>query len=253
MDVFSTGMEKRMKTDPFYMKPLLWLEYRRLKRYEKKIFGYFNNKTIISAQDRATIPHPEKEKIIVVLNGVDTEFFKPLGRKKEFEILFNGNMSYPPNVESVEFLVEKIMPYVWSKMPHVRVLISGATPVKRVTELASEKVVISGWVDDIRENFAKSRILVAPMQISIGLQNKLLEAMAMNIPCVTSRLANNALGAIPNEQIMVAEKPEEYARIIIDLLQNESKANKIAQNGHKFALLNFNWKYTTDKLEKLFR
>jgi sugar transferase (PEP-CTERM/EpsH1 system associated) len=251
MDVFSKGIARRISTDPFYMKPLLWLEYRRLLRYEKKIFGYFNNKTIISAQDRSLIPHPERQQIVVVPNGVDTEFFKPIGRRKEFELLFNGNMSYPPNVESAEFLVEKIMPLVWSKMPHVRVLISGAAPSKRVLQLASEKVVVSGWVDDIRENFAKSRILVAPMQISIGLQNKLLEAMAMNIPCVTSTLANNALGAKAGEQILVADTPEEYARSIISLLQDEGKTAKLAQSGYKFALSNFNWKYTTSILEKL--
>jgi polysaccharide biosynthesis protein PslH len=251
MDVFSKGIERRKKTDPFYMKPLLALEYSRLVKYEEKVFSWFRNKTIISAQDRDLIPHPDRRQIKVVPNGVDTDFFKPLSRKKEFELLFNGNMNYPPNVESVEYLVEKIMPYVWNRMPAVRLLISGASPNSRVMELGSEKVVISGWVDDVRENYAKSRILVAPMQISIGLQNKLLEAMAMQLPCVTSSLANNALGAKHNEQIMVADKPEQYALQIIELLQNETKARQIAMNGYRFAVDNFNWKGTTAILERL--
>ena len=251
MDVFSKGIERRKATDPFYMKPFLWLEYMRLLKYEKNIFSYFKNKTIISKQDRDLVPHPDRSQIRVIPNGVDTDYFKPMARKKEFELLFNGNMNYPPNVESVEFLVEKIMPYVWSRMPHVRLLISGASPNNRVKELESDKVVISGWVDDVRENYAKSKILVAPMQISIGLQNKLLEAMAMEIPCVTSALANNALGAKHNEQIMVAEKPEQYALHIIELLQNEAKAKQIAGNGYQFALGNFNWRSTTAELEKL--
>lgn len=251
MDVFSKGIERRKATDPFYMKPFLWLEYRRLLKYEKNIFSYFTNKTIISKQDRDLIPHPDHSQIRVIPNGVDTDYFKPMARKKEFELLFNGNMNYPPNVESVEFLVEKIMPYVWSRMPQVRLLISGASPSSRVKELESGNVVISGWVDDVRENYAKSKILVAPMQISIGLQNKLLEAMAMQIPCVTSALANNALGAKHNDQIMVAEKPEQYALHIIELLTNEAKAKQIANNGYKFALDNFNWRSTTAELEKL--
>jgi sugar transferase (PEP-CTERM/EpsH1 system associated) len=251
MDVFSKGMQRRMSTDPFYMRPLLWMEYRRLKRYERKVFALFNNKTIISEQDRELIPHEQRHTISVVPNGVDTSFFKPLGRRKEFEVLFNGNMSYPPNVESAEFLVEKIMPYVWKKIPAARVLISGANPAKRVQELASDRVVVSGWVDDIRENFAKSRMLVAPMQISIGLQNKLLEAMAMNIPCITSVLANNALGARPGEQVLVAEKPEDYAKHIIALLENEASAARLAQSGMKFAISNFNWQAATARLEAL--
>ena len=149
-------------------------------------------------------------------------------------------MNYPPNIESVEYLVEKVMPYVWHKLPNTRLLISGATPNATVLDLASDRVVVTGWVDDIRINFAKSKILVAPMQISIGLQNKLLEAMAMQLPCITSNLANNALGAKPNEQILVADTPEQYARHIIDLLQNESKAQQIAMNGYQFAIGKFN-------------
>lgn len=251
MDVFSKGMERRKSTEPFYMKPFLAMEYRRLKRYENKVFAYFTTKTIISEQDKNFIPHPQKQNIVVVPNGVDTSYFKPIIHKKEFDLLFNGNMNYPPNIESVEYLVEKIMPYVWHKFPNTRLLISGATPSKEVLDLASDKVIVSGWVDDIRVNFAKSKILVAPMQISIGLQNKLLEAMAMQLPCITSSLANNALGAKPDEQILVADNPEQYARHVIDLLQNEAKAKQIAMNGYQFVVNGFNWQSTTAILEKL--
>ncbi|HET6225721.1 MAG TPA: glycosyltransferase, partial [Bacteroidia bacterium] len=97
-----------------------------------------------------------------------------------------------------------------------------------------------------------SKILTAPMQISIGLQNKLLEAMAMKLPCITSTLANNALQAKPGEQILVADTPEEYAKCILSLLNNENELNRIAENGYQYALNNFNWHQTTQLLEKLF-
>ncbi len=252
MDIFSKGMERRKNSEPFYMKPFLALEYKRLLKYENNVFDYFNNKTIISEQDRNFIPHLKKETIKVITNGVDTDFFKPIQRTKDFVLLFNGNMNYPPNIESVEYLVTQIMPFVWSKLPNTRLLISGATPNDRVLALKSSKVIISGSVEDIRENFAKSKVLVAPMQISIGLQNKLLEGMAMQIPCITSSLANNALGAINNNQIMVADTPKEFAICIIELLTNESKAKQIALNGYEFVIKNFNWQSTTTQLEQLF-
>ncbi|MFY9309475.1 MAG: glycosyltransferase [Bacteroidia bacterium] len=251
MDVFSKGMERRKNTEPFYMKPLLWLEFKRLLKYERKVFGYFNNKIIISEQDKNLIQHPEKAQIKVVPNGVDTDFFVPVQRRKEFELLFNGNMNYPPNIESVEYLVNKIMPLVWKKLPGTRLLISGASPHKRVLAMHSDKVEISGWVDDIRDNFAKCRLLVAPMQISIGLQNKLLEAMAMQLPCITSPLANNALGAKSGEQILVADNPQQYADAIVLLLQDETLAKQIALKGYKYALSNFNWQQTTALLDNL--
>lgn len=252
MDVFSKGIERRKKTGPFYLKPLFWLEYKRLVKYERTVFGYFNNKTIISEQDKNFIQHPERQQIKVVPNGVDMEFFKAVPQKKEFELLFNGNMNYPPNIESVEYLVNRIMPLVWKKEPAVRLLISGASPHKRVIALHSEKVQVSGWVDDIRENFGKSKLLVAPMQISIGLQNKLLEAMAMQMPCITSTLANNALRAKAGEQIVVADTPEQYANHIIELLTDETKAKQIAMNGYRYVMSNFNWQNTTATLDSLF-
>ncbi len=253
MDIFSKGMERRIATAPFYMKPLLAIEHRRLLKYEHDIFEDFNNKTIISGQDRNLIPHPKKNEIVVIPNGVDSNYFMPVPHEKDFELLFNGNMNYPPNIESVEYLVNKIMPLVWTKLPNTRLLISGASPNKRVLNLKSDNVIISGWVEDIRINFARSKILVAPMQISIGLQNKLLEAMAMQLPCITSTLANNALGAKHNEQIIVADAPEQYAQYIIELLQNEIKAKQIAVNGYNFVINNFNWQKTTAVLEQLFK
>jgi len=253
MDIFSKGMERRKSTSPFYLKPILGIEYRRLLTYENKIFDSFTNKTIISEQDKSFLPHPDKEEIVVIPNGVDTSYFKPMESKKEFELLFNGNMNYPPNIESVQYLVNKVMPLIWKQKPEVRLLISGANPNSKVLELKSDRVVVSGWMNDIRENFAKSKILAAPMQISIGLQNKLLEAMAMKLPCVTSTLANNALKAKPNEQILVADTPEEYAKSIVSLLNDEAMMNRIAENGYQYALSNFNWHNTTKLLEKLFQ
>ncbi|MGQ0829066.1 MAG: glycosyltransferase [Bacteroidota bacterium] len=253
MDVFSKGMERRKLTGSIFMKPVLAMEYRRLVRYERDVFQYFNNKTIISEQDKNLIQHQNKKEIKVIPNGIDANYFKNIPQEKKFELLFSGNMSYPPNVESVEYLVNKIMPLIWLKQPSVRLLISGASPNNRVLALKSDRVIVSGWVKDIRENYAKSKILVAPMQISIGLQNKLLEAMAMQIPCITSTLANNALVAKHNQEIMVADTPAAYAQYIFELLQNETKAKQIAMNGYHFVIRNFNWQGTTAMLEQLFR
>ena len=137
------------------------MEYKRLLGYESEVFDCFTNKIIISEQDRSLIPHPSRSEIKIISNGIDTAFFKPMTRPKEFELLFNGNMNYPPNIESAEFLVNKIMPLVWAQMPMVRLLISGTSPNEKVLALESEKVIISGWVEDVRENYAKSKILVA--------------------------------------------------------------------------------------------
>jgi sugar transferase (PEP-CTERM/EpsH1 system associated) len=250
-DVFSKNVERRLAISPFYMKPFLRMEYRRLLRYEHDIFDMFDNKIIISAPDRDLIPHPDRDKIIVSRNGVDTTFFMPMDREKEYDLVFTGNMGYPPNINAAEFLAHKILPHVLPHKPGIKILIAGANPNIRVSVLKSENIDVSGWVPDMRECYAMAKIFIAPMQIGTGLQNKLLEAMAMKIPCITSPLANQALLAKENEEILIADTPEAYAQHIIFLLDNPEKASQIAKAGYDYIIKNFTWEAETDKIEKL--
>jgi len=139
-------------------------------------------------------------------------------------------MGYPPNINAAEYLVRKILPVVIKRKPDIKLLIAGANPHLRVSVLKSANVEVSGWVSDMRECYAAAKIFIAPMQIGTGLQNKLLEAMAMQVPCITSALANQALKAAENEEILIADTPAEYANCIIDLLNNPNLAEKIAIN-----------------------
>jgi len=250
-DAFSKGLERRIHTSPWYKVPFLKFEYKRLLKYENRIFGYFDNCTIISKPDQELIPHEKKHEIIIVPNGVDTDFFKPLERPKTYHLVFNGNMSYPPNINGAEYIAREILPLLIKKKPEIRILLSGATPDKRVRALQSGHIHISGWVDDIRESYACARIFIAPMQIGIGLQNKLLEAMAMKIPAITSVLANNALNARPGEDILVGNTPEEYVNHIINLLDNPDFSDTIARNGYNFVQKNYNWENATAILESI--
>ena len=219
--------------------------------YERMAFDQFNNKIIISYPDRDLIPHPEKEKIVVVANGVDTDFFHPLTREKEYDLVFTGNMGYPPNIDAAEFLVNKILPLVLEKRPDLRVLIAGTSPTMRVMVLRSPHVEVSGWVPDMREAYARAKIFIAPMQLGTGLQNKLLEAMAMKIPCITSSLANQALNAKPGEEILVGETPQEYTHHILTLLKDKDSAASIGEKGLQFVLKNYSWETETAKIEAL--
>tara|TARA_Y100000589_G_scaffold331027_1_gene382755 strand:- start:78674 stop:79822 length:1149 start_codon:yes stop_codon:yes gene_type:complete len=253
MDALARGMERRIEKEPFYLKPFLKSESIRLKRYEREIFDFFDAATIISEQDRNLIVHLKNECIYVVPNGVDYSKFKTNNSiKKRFDIIFSGNMAYPPNIDSAEYLVNNIMPLVWAKNPNVNVVLAGANPVKRVQQLASEKITVTGWVEDISEYYAASKIFVAPMQIGTGLQNKLLEAMAMKIPCITSPLANNALQAKPGKDILIGNTSEEYAQSIIALLTNKNLAEEIAQNGHQFIKEKYTWEGSTKILQNIF-
>lgn len=252
MDALSQGMERRIKKAPFYLKPFVKIEATRLKRYEHFIFKSFDHKVIISEQDRELIIHAKNDNIQIIRNGVDQSYFETSKQEKEFDLLFTGNMSYPPNVDGVEFIVKKILPLVWKEKPDVKLVIAGANPSSKVLKLAQERVEVTGWVDDIRTYYAKSNIFIAPMQIGTGLQNKLLEAMSMQVACITSPLANNALQAIHNENILIGKTPEEYKNYIIKLIDDKDFNKQIAAAGKLFVAENYTWEQSTLQLERLF-
>jgi glycosyltransferase involved in cell wall biosynthesis len=120
-----------------------------------------------------------------------------------------------------------------------------------VLSLASDHVTVSGWVDDIRTSYAQSRIFVAPMFIGTGLQNKLLEAMAMGLPCITTPLANNALGATDGENILLAEQTEVFVEKIVVFLTEKDMFAEIGNKGQLFVKHNYSWNYQNDQLIKL--
>lgn len=248
MDTLSKGMERRIPSSPFYLRRILRLEANRLKKYESVLYVYFDKHTIISQQDQELIFLEERENIKVIPNGIDVDFFKPSVTEKKYDLLFNGNMQYEPNVVGALYIVNEILPLVHKVNPNVNLLISGTSPAREILSLESEKVHVSGWINDIRDAYNSARVFIAPMQIGTGLQNKLLEAMAMQLPCITSKLANNALNAKVGEEILIGNTPQEYADLILSLLENDELSSRIAENGYKYVTTTFNWEKSTEML-----
>ena len=252
MDVLSAGMARRATQAPLWQRPVLALEAQRLRAYETAAFDWFQHHTIISDQDRQLIQHPRRDQIELVLNGIDTDFFQPRPTAgKEYEVLFCGNMAYHPNVDAACFLAEEIMPLVRQQIPGARLLIAGTTPAPRVLALASAHVTVSGWVPDIRDAYASARVFVAPMRVGTGLQNKLLEALAMQLPCVTTPLANNALGGTDGLELRVAAGAPALATTISSLLADAAGAEVLAARGCAFVKQHYTWAGATAHLEAL--
>lgn len=253
MDTLSKGMERRAENAPFHLRPFFKAETRRLIGYENLMLDLFDHHAIISAQDRDLLYHPQRDHVKVIPNGVDMAYFIPRETEKKHDLLFTGNMNYAPNIDSVLFLVHHVLPLVHAKRPGTTLLIAGVDPDQRVRDLAvhDPKVTVSGWVKDIRDSYASARIFVAPMQIGTGLQNKLLEAMAMRMPCVTSDLANNAVGAEPGGAILIGHEPQDYADHILHLLSDPEERERLAANGQQFVRQTFDWDRSTERLDKL--
>ena len=250
MDVFSSDMRRRKDVSSGLTKWVFATESKRIAQYEEAIFPAFQKHSIISTQDRDLLPITNKQQIVVMPNGTDVDITFPNPIEKEYDILFFGNLSYTPNVESAVFLAQQIVPELLKKHPNLKVLIAGATPHKRVLALANNTIEVKGWIEDKWACFASAKVFAAPMLINVGMQNKILEAMAVKTPCVATSLANNAIGAKHNSQIIVAETAAEFVAAIEELITNDALATEIAANAYTFVSSNYSWNATTKQLEE---
>lgn len=246
MDALSMGIKRRIDLQPFYKKWIFQIEANRLVTYEREIFDYFEFKTIISEQDRKLIQHPEAKNILCVPNGISQHFFEYPEINKDVDLVFTGNMSYPPNIEASKFIVQQILP----ELSNCKLLISGSSPAPSLKEMAQDtkSVELTGWVDDIRESYARGKIFIAPMFIGTGMQNKLLEAMAMGLPCITTSLANNAIQGIHKKHILVADNQAEFIHYTKLLLSDSVLRDEIGRNAKDFVKLHFSWSSSINKL-----
>ncbi len=249
MDAFSKGIERRIPDQSFLNKYFFRQEFIRLKKYERDIFEYFEEHIIISEQDRNYILHSKSNDISILKNGITKHFLeiKP-DSVKTYDLIFTGNMSYPPNIAAGIYIAKKILPLLNKE---IRFLISGVNPHHSIRKLASTSIEITGWVEDITESYIKSKIFIAPMFIGTGLQNKLLEAMALGIPCITTTMANTALGAFPEESILIADNEFEFKLQIERLLTDNFLYQKIQKNALSFVQNNFSWEHLNEQLTEL--
>lgn len=250
MDAFAAGMQRRAKNTKGPTRWIWQIEYQRLKQQEEAVFHWFDRHTVITKQDQQLIHHPDKEQIKVVSNGIDLHYFQlpNPSPEKDVDILFAGNMSYAPNVRAAQFIAEKVVPLLRPAFPQLRVALVGTDPHPQVKQLAGKGVEVTGWVENIAYWYARSKVMFAPMEIGAGLQNKLLEAMALKLPCVTSPMAREAMDSATHDFVPVAEEPEKYATVLADLLEDAAKRKALGEAGYHYVTRHHDWDAISERL-----
>ena len=253
MDALSKGLERRIKISKFWQKPFVKMEWQRMKRFENLAFEFFNNHIIISSSDRNEIAHINNKNIEIIPNGIDTNYFQKIKTKKIYDLIFIGNLSYVPNIEAAKYISKSILPLLKEKIPNIKILISGSNPSKKVLRLSNDNIEVSGWVDDIRETYCTGKIFFAPMSLGSGLQNKLLEAMSLGIPCITSNLCNKSLGGTHMKNIIIGNNSEQYISQILNILGKPKLMIEIGKNGSKYVNTKFSWENSNKTLTEILK
>jgi len=251
VDALSKGLARRLDNSNLFLKSVIKLEYKRVWAYENEMNNLFDKSIIITKQDREYLPVENKEEIAIIPNGIDFDYFQPMTIDKKYDLVFAGNMSYPPNISATKFLIKKILPEIIKTLPNIKCLIVGSSPNRTIKKLAGKNVDVLGWVENIKLYYAYSKIFVAPLQLGTGLQNKLLEAMAMEIPCIASSQAHRGVNAPINDCIFVADNVGEYYHAVLKLLNQPNLASKLAENARTWVSENYNWSNIAIKLNEV--
>jgi glycosyltransferase involved in cell wall biosynthesis len=161
------------------------------------------------------------------------------GTSKSFDvrrdIIFVGGYQHAPNVDAVQFFAEKIMPLLRKQLPGVRFYVVGSKPPPQIQELASEDIIIVGFVEDLNTVLCKMRVSVAPLRYGAGIKGKIGTAMAVGLPVVATSLAAEGMSLTDGENVMVADGPEQFADAVVSLYQDETLWSRISHNGLEFA------------------
>jgi sugar transferase (PEP-CTERM/EpsH1 system associated) len=235
-------------------------ELGRTERYEGWLAQQFDHVLLTSPADKealaALLPSDRPPATLSVLgNGVDLDYFKPADdmTREQATVVITGKMSYHANITMTRFLVEEIMPHVWASRPDVKVIIVGKDPAREVMTLAQNPAVtVTGTVADIRPYLQRATLAVAPVTYGVGIQNKVLEAMACATPVVATPQVVTALTAVAGRDLLVAQEPVEFAKAVLALLQDDTQRGAVGRAGRAYVESHHDWAAITVRLEHIY-
>ena len=242
------------------------LELARTRWYEAWLLGRYDHVLTTSATDRNALMElfrnqeeagkaaNERAPITVLPNGVDLDYFAPLGLPREpSTIVITGKMSYHANVTAVLYFYREVFPLVRSQRKDVRLSIVGKAPPRNVQRLASDPTVtVTGYVPDLRTYLGRATLAVSPVLYGAGCQNKVLEAMAIGTPVVCTSVSIRGIEAEPGRDLLVADDAQQMAESILELLDSTNLRERLARGARHTVETHHDWKATVRDLEAIY-
>lgn len=227
------------------------IEAKRVKQYENTILNKTDIAIFISEVDANFLKTDySKDKIKIVENGVELDKFQYYdGNYEKNQIVFVGNMRTFPNTDAVLFFYEQILPLIKHRRPKIKFFIVGTEPNQKVKKLHNGKdVIVTGFVDSVIPYLNNSSVFIAPMRVGAGVQNKILEALAVGTPVVTSSIGAEGL---KKSVLTIADTPEKFAEKIVTLSEDKDCRREKALNGRNYIEQNYSWRNVLSKLDRV--
>lgn len=231
--------------------PLSWVyrrEAKKLLSFEKDVANKFDSSLFVSSAEAEMFKQlcPQSEqKISFYNNGVDTEYFSPdidthiPYQSTEQALVFTGAMDYWPNIDAVTWFAKKVFPGLKERNPNLRFYIVGSNPTDEVERLGNSDIIVTGRVTDVRPYLKHAIAAVAPMRIARGIQNKVLEAMAMARPTIVTHQALEGIQAVHGEEVLLGQDEQALQILVQQVIDGEHV--DIAANARAKVISDFSW------------
>src|SRR5215210_3185750 len=234
-----------IQTNPV-KKAYLYGQWQKMLRFEKEMCRRFDSVIAVSADDREQMKREYgAEAVFDVPTGVDVEFFRPGGEAKSspHSMVFTGSMDWLPNDDAIRYFMREIMPLIKQKVPDATLTVVGRKPAPALVELAKSdpSLVITGRVEDVRPYMKSAAAYIVPLRIGGGTRLKIFEAMAMEKAVVSTTVGAEGLPLNDGVELIIADRPDEFAGAVIRALRNESFARRIGQRARAIVCERFGW------------
>jgi polysaccharide biosynthesis protein PslH len=240
-------------------------QWRKLARYEASVMRACDLVLAVADQDSATLGRlVPAARIGVVPNGVDTEYFSRIALVRERAgplafgqptLVFSGTLDFRPNVDALTWFAGQVLPLLRARCPELRLLAVGRRPAPVLRRLADQgALVLTGEVADARPYIAGGSVYVVPMRIGGGVRLKLLEALALDAPVVSTTMgAEGVAGLRAGEHCLLADTPEGFAGAVLRLLDDVALGRRLGAAGRALARERYDWRAIVPRLEALYR
>ncbi|MBE0558943.1 MAG: glycosyltransferase, partial [Proteobacteria bacterium] len=255
--VESFMIKRRADNDSNILNKLyLKMEGWKLEKYERKYCPEFNLNLTVSELDKKLLEEITNYKNFEVIeNGVDIDYFSPVFENvNKKNLIFAGRLDQYSNRESILYFIENIWPPIKRKYPDMRFTIIGNNPPAKLIELAKgdSNIDLLGYVKDVRPYFAKASISVCPIRDGGGTRIKILDALAMGMPIVSTSIGCEGIDVLPGNDVLIADTPEEFEEKVDRIISDPEAGKKLSGRARVTAEEKYSWKALGEKLNAVY-
>lgn len=233
--------------------------------YHLEAYKFYKEETTICAQQDALLVTSNRDISLfnqtipgvlkyLVPNGVDTDYFQPFKTQPApHSMVFVGMMKYVPNYDGMIWFLDEVFPIIIENVPDANITIVGKNPPQSILDRASENIIVTGFVEDTRPYIEESAVYVVPLRMGGGTRLKIMEALAMKKPLVSTSIGCEGIDVESGKSILIADKPEEFAASVLELFENPDKAADLVDEGYKLVRNHYRWESIGLQMDKAYQ